>query len=234
MKSTWLGFSKAFKAVMLRVVSTDSDPSRWYEEPAGAFVAATNPELAALDPLDRIQRAAAAGVRLYRYKRKPTLPRVQKVIGILRGIGPESILDIGSGRGAALWPMMDALSETPFTCIDASPERALQLKAVAQGWSRLSAFEGSVTKLPFADAAFDVVTALEVLEHLENPAAGAAEIARVCKRFVVISVPSKADDNPEHIQLFTRESLTRLLTDAGFRNPKFDAVLNHMIVVAQR
>jgi len=47
-------------------------------------------------------------------------------------------------------------------------------------------------RLPFADAAFDVVTALETLEHLAPPAvpAAIAELARVCGRWVVCTIPS--------------------------------------------
>jgi SAM-dependent methyltransferase len=210
------------------------DLGRWYHEPAAAYIASTLPHLASLDAQRRIEAALAEGVRLYRYKRKPVLPRVQRVIGFLRGVGPGSVLDIGSGRGAALWPMMDALPEARFACIDSSPQRASQLCAVARGWDRLAAFEGSAGSMPYADAEFDVVTALEVLEHMARPEEAAAEIARVCRRFVVVSVPSKPDDNPEHVRLFGRDSMRELLEGAGLRQLKFDGVPNHMIVVAQR
>jgi hypothetical protein len=32
------------------------------------------------------------------------LPRVRKVLGVLRGVHPANLLDVGSGRGAFLWP----------------------------------------------------------------------------------------------------------------------------------
>jgi 2-polyprenyl-3-methyl-5-hydroxy-6-metoxy-1,4-benzoquinol methylase len=44
-------------------------------------------------------------------------------------------------------------------------------------------------KLPFADKQFDVVVSVEVLEHLTDPVAGLAELARVCRRHLVVSVP---------------------------------------------
>jgi hypothetical protein len=73
---------------------------------------------------------------------------------------------------------------------------------------------------------------LEVLEHLSEPERAIAEAVRVARRFVVVSVPSKADDNPEHIQLFTEQSLTKLFTRAGVQRLSIDYVLNHIIAMA--
>jgi hypothetical protein len=61
----------------------------------------------ALDEIIRFGRAE--GLRLHRFKRTMGLPRVSKVLGILRGLGPASLLDIGSGRGAFLWPLLGAV-----------------------------------------------------------------------------------------------------------------------------
>ena len=74
----------------------------------------------------------------------------------------------------------------------------------------------SVLALPFAARSFDAVTSLEVLEHLDDPAAAVREMARVARRAVVVSVPFEPffrignvlrgkyfghlGDYPEHVQ----------------------------------
>ena len=185
--------------------------------------------LALASPVDD---ARAAGIRIHNFKRKEGPARVAKTLGILRGLQPTSLLDVGSGRGVFLWPLLDAFPDLPVTAIDILERRVADIHAVAEGGeSRLTARLVDTASLPFDDGCFDVCTVLEVLEHLEQPAAAAAEIARAARRFVVASVPSKPDDNPEHIRLFARDSLTSLFVDAGAERVQIQYVRGHMIAV---
>lgn len=45
-------------------------------------------------------------------------------------------------------------------------------------------------KLPFADGQFDIVTALDVLEHLDNPYRALDELFRVARKTVLIALPN--------------------------------------------
>lgn len=47
------------------------------------------------------------------------------------------------------------------------------------------------TTLPFNDDAFDAVMCLEVLEHLSDPGQALAELCRVARDFVLVSVPDE-------------------------------------------
>jgi ubiquinone/menaquinone biosynthesis C-methylase UbiE len=47
----------------------------------------------------------------------------------------------------------------------------------------------SIYELPHADGSFDAVFVMEVLEHLEDPERGLAEVCRVSKRWVLVTVP---------------------------------------------
>ncbi len=206
------------------------DPKRFYADLAWAFLRGRLPDAGSGQAL--IDAAQAAQVRWHKFKRKDGPPRVTQVLSILEGIQPESLLDIGSGRGAFLWPLVARFDELEVTAVDRLAHRVRDIEAVrAGGIGRVRGRNEDVTALPFDDGAFDVVTILEVLEHLENPAAAAAEVLRVASRFVVASVPSHEDDNPEHIQLFSKDSMTAMFEDAGAERVQISYVLNHMIAV---
>lgn len=212
------------------------DGTRYFVDLAAAFVRGRAPQLAEPggDAATLVERGRAHGLSLHKFKRNATLPRVAKVLGILQGLRPQSLLDIGSGRGTFLWPLLDRQPWLSVTAIDADPRRAQDLDAVRRGGvDRLTALQADVCALPLADDAVDVVTALEVLEHLEQPARAAAELCRVAQRFIVASVPSKPDDNPQHIQLFSPDTLRALFEDAGASRVQIDHVPGHMVAVVR-
>ena len=118
--------------------------------------------------------------------------------------------------------------------LDSLEYRVADIRAVrAGGVDNLTAIHGDAPRLPLEDGRFDVVTLLEVLEHIPDTARALAEVVRVARRFVVLSVPSKPDDNPEHIHLFDAERLERQLCAAGAARVTFDYVPGHIVGVAK-
>lgn len=59
------------------------------------------------------------------FKVKEDLPRVQVVLGFLRGIVPagqcQSLLDVGSGRGVFLFPLLRDFPDMEVTSLDILP-----------------------------------------------------------------------------------------------------------------
>ncbi len=130
-----------------------------------------------------LQRGREAGLRLQKFKRNAELPRVHHVLGVLRGIGPRSLLDVGTGRGTFLWPLLAAFPTLPVTALDLRADRVRDLRAVAAGGCEiLSVLEGDVARTALPDRAFDVVTALEVLEHVEDVTTTAAHLVAAAGR----------------------------------------------------
>lgn len=212
----------------------------YFERLAAAFVRGTYPEWNQI-PLDeddwesRIQTGLERGLRIHRFKRTMDLPRVQKVLGILQGLYPGELLDLGPGRGAFLWPLLDRFPDLPVQTVDRLDYRVADIQTVQRGGvAQLASLCGEVEQLPFLEQQFDVTTMLEVLEHTPNPQLALQEVARVTRRALVISVPSQADDNPEHLHLFQPAQLQQWLTQLGFSRLNSSGVLNHHIVVATR
>jgi ubiquinone/menaquinone biosynthesis C-methylase UbiE len=144
------------------------------------------------------------------------------------------LLDIGSGRGAFLWPMLDAFPFLPVTALDTLAYRVADIQAVAAGGvAGLSAIHGDATNMPLSDHSFDVVTMLEVLEHIPDTDAALREVVRVARRFVLLSVPAHADHNPEHIHLFDAAQLEVLLQRHGAIRVTFEYVPGHILAIAR-
>jgi ubiquinone/menaquinone biosynthesis C-methylase UbiE len=210
------------------------DDGRYYTALAAAFVRGKIGGTADLSPEGLIALGKARGLRLHKFKRQAELPRVRKVLGVLQGLAPGRLLDIGSGRGTFLWPLLDSFPYLETIAMDRNPIRVRDIDAVRQGgWNSLWSLLADAGAIGLADDCVDVVTALEVLEHLPQPAMAAAEAVRIARNFVVASVPSKEDDNPEHVQLFDRESFERLWMSAGARGVNVQYTLNHMIAVVK-
>jgi len=179
--------------------------------------------------------AQRASWRLAKFKRSRLLPRVQCVMGILHSLAPDSLLDIGSGRGAFLWPLLTTLPHLPVTAVERDIQRATDLQAVRRGGlHRLTCHRMDVAALGFCAAAFDVVTMLEVLEHVQSPELAVRETVRVARRGVIVSVPSKLDENPEHLHLITATQLEKMFLAAGVARVSTEYVLNHCIAFARK
>jgi len=126
------------------------------------------------------------------------------------------ILDVGCGTGANL-EMLANFGEAEG--VDVS-EDALEF-CRAKG---LKTHKGLAEKLPFADESFDLVTALDVVEHLDDDVAGLKEMNRVLKKDgkTLIFVPAfmwlwgVQDDISNHRIRYTRAQIVERLEKAGF------------------
>jgi SAM-dependent methyltransferase len=101
-------------------------------------------------------------------------------------LAPRRVLDAGCGEGIVAGWLSGALPDSALTGVDARPE------AIAEFWRRnpgLEAEIGDLYALPFGDDEFDLVLAIEVLEHLDRPRAALRELVRVSARSLILTVP---------------------------------------------
>jgi len=126
------------------------------------------------------------------------------------------ILDVGCGTGANL-EMLAQFGEAEG--VDVSDD-ALEF-CRAKG---LKTHKGLAEKLPFEDESFNLVTALDVVEHLDDDVAGLKEMNRVLKKGgrTLIFVPAfmwlwgVQDDISNHRIRYTRKQIIERLEKAGF------------------
>jgi SAM-dependent methyltransferase len=128
------------------------------------------------------------------------------------------ILDIGCGTGATL----DHLKRYGETQGVDLAELALSF-CRRRGHQRVTL--GSAADLPFATESFDLITALDVIEHLEDDVRGLSEIRRVLKPGApaVLTVPAfqtlwgPNDDQSHHKRRYRLPQLRHQVEAAGLR-----------------
>ncbi len=105
--------------------------------------------------------------------------------GLLAGVTPTRILEIGVGEGEVIGRVRARFPGVPVTGLDLPDEN------LAEHWhaAGLPCCFGDATHLPFPDDAFDLVLAIEVLEHIPDPDVALGELARVTQGHLIASVP---------------------------------------------
>jgi SAM-dependent methyltransferase len=126
------------------------------------------------------------------------------------------ILDVGCGTGANL-EMLAQFGEAEGVDVSDDALEFCRLKG-------LTVQKGLAETLPYADETFDVTTALDVVEHLDNDVVGLREMYRVTKTggYSLIFVPAfmwlwgVQDDISHHRIRYTKQQITDRLREAGF------------------
>ena len=126
------------------------------------------------------------------------------------------ILDVGCGTGANL-EMLKQFGEAEGVDVSDDALEFCKLKG-------LKVHKGLAESLPFADESFDLVTALDVVEHLDDDISGLKEMNRVMKSGgkTLIFVPAfmwlwgVQDDISNHRIRYTRQQIIERLNAAGF------------------
>jgi 2-polyprenyl-3-methyl-5-hydroxy-6-metoxy-1,4-benzoquinol methylase len=149
---------------------------------------------------------------------------------LLGAAKPKSLLDVGCGEGVLVHKWARELSQARVVGID------LEEPSIQAGWEERKApnLEYKVMRaenLPFADGEFDLVTAIEVLEHVPDPEHTLSEMARCGQSHMLVSVPreplwrmlnmargaywSQLGNTPGHLNHWSKRSFGELLSRYG-------------------
>lgn len=105
------------------------------------------------------------------------------------------VLDVATGPGVVALAALDRGADV--VAVDQSEA----MVSIAQR-AGIDARQAAVEQLPFDDGSFDAVVAGFLLNHLARPLRGAAEMARVCRGRMAVSVWDTPEANPA-LGLFT-------------------------------
>jgi SAM-dependent methyltransferase len=152
--------------------------------------------------------------------------RLRGVVGPVTG----TVVDVGVGEGLCLERLLADSAGGESGGIDAHVvgiEYRYDKARVARRLPRVAPVVGDAGMLPVPDGRADLVTCIEVLEHLPAVAPAVAELARVTADRCVVSVPwepwfrlgnlgrgknvGRLGNDPEHVQWFTPRRLARTL-----------------------
>jgi 2-polyprenyl-3-methyl-5-hydroxy-6-metoxy-1,4-benzoquinol methylase len=143
---------------------------------------------------------------------------------------PESILDVGCGEGVLTAAWAERLSDGRVVGIDLDDPK-LRAEWADRTRSNLEFRAEEATSLSFDDDEFDMATAIEVLEHVPAPEATVAEMARVARRWLLVSVPREPlwrglnvargaylrdlGNTPGHVNHWSKRAFVSLLSRYG-------------------
>jgi malonyl-CoA O-methyltransferase len=99
--------------------------------------------------------------------------RVRAILSVVRPT--DRILEVGCGKGRFLKAIRETHPTTDCTGVDISPALLKQVSV------EIRTVQGSLESIPLPGQSFDVVFAVEAIEHSANPKAAIAEMIRVAR-----------------------------------------------------
>lgn len=155
-------------------------------------------------------------------------------IASLKPLAGKRALDVGCGAGLVCEPL--ARMGARVTGLDAAPENIAAAKAHAEPQRLDIDYRNEGIEL-FGESGFDLVTSLEVIEHVDDPKGFVAGLARALADdgLMILSTPNRTamsklmlvelaemmgripKGTHHHEQFFTPEELEKLLDEAGLK-----------------
>lgn len=123
-------------------------------------------------------------------KNQKLIFRHTATIGLLSKLNSESVLDVGCGDGLLQEHIAERLLKVATTGIDLSEVAVEKAKEKHIPNATFMAADVIAAGIPYPPNTFDVVIALDVLEHLFVPETLLREMKRASKRHLIIGVPN--------------------------------------------
>jgi ubiquinone/menaquinone biosynthesis C-methylase UbiE len=143
---------------------------------------------------------------------------------------PSSVLDVGCGEGVLTAQWAARLHEGRVVGLDLDDPK-LRAEWETRSRANLEFLTIADRQLPFSDGEFDLVAAIEALEHIPDPEHTVAEMARVATGHLLVSVPHEPlwrmlnvargayvrelGNTPGHVNHWSKRAIVTLLERHG-------------------
>jgi SAM-dependent methyltransferase len=109
--------------------------------------------------------------------------RTGRLLELLHTLEFDSVLDVGGGEGYLAALVRDLFGAGTVHSSDLSAQACLRAREIFG----IRGAAADSNRLPFADRSYDVVLCSEVLEHLSRPVLAISELARIARKYVVVT-----------------------------------------------
>jgi ubiquinone/menaquinone biosynthesis C-methylase UbiE len=151
----------------------------------------------------------------------------------------DSVLDIGCGSGMAIQMINTVATRGYVVGIDYSPvmiKQAIKKNRLAIKKEKTKIIQGNVSELPFADASFDKICAIETFYFWPDPPKNLQEVKRVMKPGAVAAFAMEISkegtnssailDNAQRLgfPIYSGQEMKSLLMTAGFVDVNYKVI----------
>lgn len=163
---------------------------------------------------------------------------MEVIYQLVESTNPKTVLDAGCGEGFVSQYLATRNGSMSITGIDVQPQA---IEFAKNNFGEAVTYRlGSLYALPFSDNSFDTVVCSQVLEHVDDVETAVAELKRVARHFVVITVPREPyfkfandfarairfSEDPGHVNFWTSSDF-QIFMRLHFKQPRF--VRKHVI-----
>jgi len=120
--------------------------------------------------------------------------RTLSILKVLNRVPFSSLLNVGGAEGYHNFLVEDIFGAST-TLLDYSNDFLLRSRSMF----RIPSVCGDGCRLPFKDNAFDIVTCIEMIEHVPNPDLLVSELKRVARHFVLVSTESYFESEDQKV-----------------------------------
>lgn len=165
----------------------------------------------------------------------------------VKKLKPESLLSVGCGEGFDLRHIMSFFRPKRIVGVDFDNSA---LRYARMQLPKVVFKKADATKLPFKDREFDLVLALEVIEHIKEFEKALDEIKRVTKKFALITVPwepwfsvlgllrgkyiKRLGRHPEHVNAWGKKAFLQTLKERDLEIKKYKIIFPWQMVLVYR